>query len=102
MADFIDVVSVDEFETRALASFDVAAERIAIAQVDGEYYAFDDTCTHLGCSLAEGRLEGETVTCRCHGSQFDVTNGSVLRGPAQKPVKSYRTRVQGGELQVEL
>jgi nitrite reductase/ring-hydroxylating ferredoxin subunit len=102
VAGFITVVKVDEFESQELAAFDVGAERIAIARVAGDYYAFGDTCTHLACSLAEGELEEQTVTCACHGSQFDVTTGAVLRGPAREPVKSYAVRVQDDALQVEL
>ena len=62
--------------------FDVAGTRVNVANADGHLYAFDDTCTHTGCSLARGTLDGTTVTCGCHGSQFDVTSGAVLRGPA--------------------
>lgn len=102
MAGFITVAQVDEFESQELAAFDVGAERVAIARVSGDYYAFGDTCTHLACSLAEGELEEQTVTCVCHGSQFDVTTGAVLRGPAHEPVKSYAVRVEDGALQVEL
>jgi nitrite reductase/ring-hydroxylating ferredoxin subunit len=61
-------------------------------------YAFDDTCTHMGCSLANGELDGTTVTCACHGSQFDVTTGAVLRGPAQRPVRSVPLTVENGQL----
>ena len=101
MAEFTTVGKVDELDSRELAAFDLGAERVAISRVAGAYYAFGDTCTHLGCSLAEGELEEQTVTCACHGSQFDVTTGAVLRGPAREPVKSYGVRVQDGALQVE-
>jgi nitrite reductase/ring-hydroxylating ferredoxin subunit len=60
--------------------------KIAVANVGGELHGFDDTCTHRGCSLAQGTLEGTVVTCPCHGSQFDVTTGAVVRGPATEPV----------------
>src|SRR5690348_6452281 len=56
--------------------FDVAGTKVNVTNADGHWYAFDDTCTHLGCSLAKGTLDGTTVTCRCHGSQFDVTSGA--------------------------
>ena len=62
------------------------AVKVAIANVGGELHGFDDTCTHRGCSLAQGTLEGNVVTCPCHGSQFDVTTGAVVRGPATEPV----------------
>jgi nitrite reductase/ring-hydroxylating ferredoxin subunit len=101
VAEYITVAKVNELEARALAAFDLGTERIAIARVAGAYYAFGDTCTHLGCSLAEGKLDGQTITCPCHGSQFNVTTGAVLRGPAQEPVRSYGVRVQDDALQVE-
>src|SRR5262249_35609186 len=62
--------------------------------------AFDDTCTHRGCSLASGKLDGTTVTCPCHGSQFDVTSGAVVRGPATRPVRSRLVEVKGNDLLV--
>ena len=81
--------------------FDVAGTKVTVANADGHLYAFDDTCTHLGCSLAEGKLEGTTVTCPCHGSQFDVTSGAVLRGPARRPVRSRPVQINGDELLAE-
>jgi nitrite reductase/ring-hydroxylating ferredoxin subunit len=68
--------------------FDVAGTKVIITNASGHLYAFDDTCTHRGCSLAKGKLDGTTLTCACHGSQFDVTTGAVLRGPANQPVRS--------------
>jgi len=64
-------------------------------------HAFDDACTHQGCSLAGGELAGTTVTCACHGAQFDVTNGAFLRGPAERPVRPRAVQVQGEDLLVE-
>src|SRR5687768_18149493 len=81
--------------------FDVAGTKVNVANASGHLYAFDDTCTHTGCSLANGDLQGTTVTCACHGSQFDVTSGAVLRGPAQRPVRSRPVQVNGEELLAE-
>ncbi|MGH2489316.1 MAG: Rieske (2Fe-2S) protein [Candidatus Limnocylindria bacterium] len=81
---------------------EVAGTRVNVTKVDGKFYAFDDTCTHMGCSLAAGDLDGTTVTCACHGSQFDVRSGAVLRGPAERPVRSRSVSVQGDELTVEV
>ena len=84
-----------------LAVFQVGGTRVAVANVGGTFHAFDDTCTHRQCSLAGGTLEGTTVTCPCHGSQFDVTTGAVVRPPAAQPVKSYRVEVEGDSLKIE-
>jgi nitrite reductase/ring-hydroxylating ferredoxin subunit len=81
---------------------DVSGTRVAVVSTDGrQFHAFDDTCTHAGCSLAEGELVGTTVTCPCHESQFDVTSGAVIRGPARMPVRSRLVEVQGDDLAVE-
>lgn len=81
--------------------FDVAGIRVNVVSAKGKLYAFDDTCTHAGCSLAKGKLDGTTVTCGCHGSQFDITSGAVLRGPARRPVRSRRVEVHGDDLLTE-
>jgi 3-phenylpropionate/trans-cinnamate dioxygenase ferredoxin component len=102
MAEFVKVADAAEIADGQLAAFDVEGTQIAIANVNGTLHAFGDTCTHLHCSLANGDLEGSVVTCPCHGSQFDVTTGGVLRGPAQEPVRSYVARVENDALQVEI
>lgn len=102
MGEFERVASATEVAEGDLAAFDVGGERVAIANVGGAFHAFGDTCTHLQCSLAEGELEGTVVTCPCHGSQFDVTSGEVLRGPAQEPVRSYAVRIEDDALRVEI
>jgi 3-phenylpropionate/trans-cinnamate dioxygenase ferredoxin subunit len=80
---------------------DVAGTRVNVANANGHFYAFEDTCTHMGCSLASGELEGTVVTCACHGSQFDVTSGAVLRGPARRPVRSFGLTVEDGQILAE-
>ena len=90
---------IPEGEIRA---YEVGGEEVAIANVDGTFYAFNDVCTHAMCSLAEGDLDDTTVTCACHGSRFDVTTGDVLGGPATEPVSSYDVTVEGDDIQVEL
>src|SRR5512134_451657 len=74
----------------AIKAFPMPGGAVAVANVGGAYFAFDDTCTHRRCSLAEGDLDDAVVTCICHGSQFDVTSGAVLHGPAETPVGTYR------------
>lgn len=75
--------------------------RIALANVDGTFYAIDDKCTHLGCSLGDGQLTGTVVRCACHGSQFDVTTGTVIQGPAKTPVQAHASQVVGDDVQVD-
>jgi len=81
--------------------FDVAGTRVNVTHAGDRFYAFEDACTHMGCSLAKGKLDGTVVTCACHGSQFDVTSGAVLRGPAQRPVRAIPVTVENGEILAE-
>jgi nitrite reductase/ring-hydroxylating ferredoxin subunit len=92
--------AVDGLKPGELKAFPTPEGPVAIADVGGTFYAFDDTCTHRRCSLAEGELDGTVVTCICHGSQFDVTTGAVRRGPAEVSVQTYPVRHEGGELRV--
>jgi 3-phenylpropionate/trans-cinnamate dioxygenase ferredoxin subunit len=102
-AEFLTAVATKEIQVGAVKAIDVRGARIAVANVGGTYYAFDDACTHEQCSLAEeGELAGTTVMCTCHGSEFDVRTGDVLAPPATDPVKVYRTRVEGDFLQIEV
>jgi nitrite reductase/ring-hydroxylating ferredoxin subunit len=98
---FVQIENAREIAAGEMRVFDVAGTKVNIASVGGRLHAFDDTCTHRACSLAQGNLDGTTVTCPCHGSQFDVTTGKVLRGPAQQPVRSRLVQIQGESLLVE-
>jgi 3-phenylpropionate/trans-cinnamate dioxygenase ferredoxin component len=101
MTEFVSVSGTDGIEVGGMRAFDVGGIKVAVANVDGAFYAFGDTCTHMGCSLAGGDLEETTVICPCHGSEFDVTSGAVLRGPAREPVETYETRVEDGNLEIK-
>ena len=102
-AEPVTTIRTSEIPAGAIVAVDVRGRRIAVANVDGTYYAFDDECTHEQCSLAkEGDLAGTTVTCTCHGSEFDVRTGKVLAPPATLPIKVYPVRVTGDVLQIEV
>jgi 3-phenylpropionate/trans-cinnamate dioxygenase ferredoxin subunit len=102
MGEYVTVGSADQVAAGAMESFKLDGHVVAVANVGGTLHAFNNVCTHRGCPLAKGRLEGTTVTCPCHGSQFDVTSGAVLHGPAEKPVDSFTVRMEGGQIQVQL
>lgn len=102
MSEFTSVAKSGDIDTGEVEAFEVGGERVAVTRVEESFYAFSDICTHARCSLAEGDVDGTTVTCPCHGSQFDVTTGAVLNPPATEPVRVFPVRVEKGEIQVEL
>jgi len=75
---------------------------LAIYHLSSRLYAVADACPHAGASLCEGELDGEVVTCPRHGSQFRVTDGERVRGPADVGLERYPVVVESGEVFVEL
>ena len=101
-AAFVRVGSSEDVVAGHMRVFNVSGTKVNVVNADGQLYAIDDMCTHTGCSLGTGSLDGTTVTCPCHGSQFNVTSGAVLRGPARRPVRSRKVRVDGENLLAEV
>ena len=101
-AGIMSTVKASDLKPGEIVVTELQGTPIAIANVAGTYYAFDDTCTHEQCSLADGELSGTTIACMCHGAEFDVRTGKVLGPPAPEPVKVYPVRVSGEWLEVEV
>ena len=78
MAEFVTVGKVDEVAEGASKGFSVNGAEIAVARSAGTLYAFGDICTHRGCNLSMGEIEGSTITCR-RGPRGRA--GGHLRGP---------------------
>ena len=82
------------------ASVEIDGRFVAVFNVDGEYLAIDDVCTHDGEGLAGGEVEGDVVVCPRHGARFSLRTGAVLGPPAYEPVQTYATRVVDGIVEV--
>lgn len=81
---------------------DDGPEPVALFNVDGEFFAIDDTCTHGKWSLCDGYLDGHEIECTLHMAKFCVRTGAVLAPPAVTPVKVYPVKVDGTEILVDL
>ena len=81
----------------------VAGKDLAIARVGDGWFAVEDECTHAGCPFSsDADLVESTIMCNCHGSEFDLLTGEVLRGPAEYAVRTFAVRVAGDQLEVEV
>jgi len=77
-------------------------KEILVANVDGKYFAMDDTCTHKGASLSEGTLESSTVTCPLHGSTWDCKTGKLMDFATKlKDLASYKVAVESDSVFIE-
>ena len=75
---------------------------IALFNVEGRFFAIDNTCTHSGGPLGEGELSADTVECPWHGAQFNVKTGAVTSPPAPADVRSFPVKVEGSDVFIEL
>ncbi len=101
MADFHTVAKASEIPPGEMKLVELAGAKVVVANVEGTFFAFNDTCTHVGGPLSEGILEGETVTCPWHATVFNVKTGEPLEGPGEDPIRTYEVRVDGGEVQLK-
>ena len=114
MGEFTEVSKIDELKNGTMRAVSVAGREILLARVGDKYYAADNLCPHMKGNLSQGKLEGTVITCPLHGSQFDISNGQVVRwlkgglmsklGGALKMSKAltvYNVKVEDGKVLVE-
>ena len=99
---FLEVATTSELASGSMKCIEIGGRRLLLANVEGRFYAIDDTCTHEDASLSTGVLQGNLVRCPLHGSRFNVCTGEVLEEPAEQNLRIYPVRVQGGRVLVNL
>lgn len=99
---FTDAGALEDLRDGELVKVEVEGRGIVLLQHEDGIHAFDSVCPHYGCDLSRGNLEGHNITCQCHGSEFDVRDGSLIHGPATAPVPSYDVRKRSGRVQIRM
>ncbi|MGQ0699599.1 MAG: Rieske (2Fe-2S) protein [Panacagrimonas sp.] len=94
--------AADLFEDQITAADLPNGTRIALYNLNGAYYASNDTCTHESASLSEdGTVDGANVICGWHFCGFDIATGAATASPCSEPLQTYPVRVIEGTLHVE-
>ena len=102
MAEFHKIARVGDLAPGEVNVYEVEGHRVALCNVEGEFHAIEDVCTHDGAPLAHGRFRGEEVICPRHGARFNVKTGAALCMPAFEPVETYPVKVEGNDILVEV
>ena len=116
MGKLTRITNINELTEGTMKKYQVQGTEVMIVRVEGKYYAAQNKCPHFGGDLSKGKLEGTTLTCPRHGSQFNLTDGSVVRwlGTSRllsmvsrilkppKPVRIYTVRVEDSRVLVEV
>jgi len=102
MPRFVEVAKKAEIPETGVISVAVEGKRLALMNLKGEIYAIDDDCPHEGGPLSEGQIIGEEIECPWHTSHFNIKTGRVTMDPATKDVATYRVRIIGDAVEVEI
>jgi 3-phenylpropionate/trans-cinnamate dioxygenase ferredoxin subunit len=102
VARFVKAIRRSELPENNGTYVEIEGHRIALFNLNGEIYAIDNTCTHMGGPLSLGRVKDEEVECPWHGSRFDIKTGEVRMFPAKEHVATYQVRVTGDDVEVEV
>ena len=95
---FVKVAESKDIAPSTMKAVDVAGEKVCIINIEGNYYAIGNVCTHVGGPLDEGTLEGYEVECPWHGSKFDVRTGEPTKPPARQAVSKYEVKIQDNNI----
>jgi 3-phenylpropionate/trans-cinnamate dioxygenase ferredoxin subunit len=101
MADWVNVAPAQELLPGTWRVVDVEGALIAVFNLDGQFYAIEDVCTHDGGVLTGGEIEGEVIVCPRHGAKFSIKTGAVLAPPAYESIETFPVRVEDGMVQVK-
>ncbi len=113
---FIELAAADDLSEGSMKMVLVEGQEILLARVGDHYYAVENRCPHMGGNLSQGLLEGTVITCPRHHSQFDLTDGHVIRWTdfggikksigklfkSPRPLKTYPVKVEDGKILVDL
>lgn len=100
MSDWQNVAPAADFAPGDFRITDFGDIEIAVINVDGEFFAIEDVCTHDGGELTGGLIEGDQIECPRHGARFCIRTGAVLTPPAYEDIAIFPCRVHDGVVQV--
>ena len=100
---WVDACAADAIEEEDVVRWDHGGRSFAIYRSpDDAFFCTDGLCTHQQVHLADGLVEGCTITCPKHNGRFDYTTGEALRAPVREALRTYPVRVEGGRILVDL
>ncbi|WP_263770423.1 non-heme iron oxygenase ferredoxin subunit [Propionivibrio soli] len=98
--DWVDVADVASFRLGTCRTVDLAGTQVAVANVNGRFYAIEDMCSHDAEELSSGEIDGDQIICPRHQARFSLVTGEALTPPAYEPVATFPVRVVEGRVQV--
>ncbi len=103
MSEFKKVAKLTELKEDSVTGVKVGNKEVALFLLNGQVFATEDLCTHEFCVISENfAMHGEEVECTCHGSHYNIKTGVNTVPPSAEPLPIYKTKVENGEVFVEV
>jgi len=102
MAEWMDVAKVDELPPGNRKIINTPYCEIAVFNLEGDFYAIEDICSHDGGELASGICEGDQIICPRHGARFCIRNGKALTPPAYEDIDTFPVRIEDNTVQIDI
>lgn len=101
MSNWVKVASTEEIPVNQHKLIDVDGSDIIVFNVDDNYYALEDVCSHDGSEISSGHVEGGCIVCPRHGAKFDIKTGAVKSAPAYEDIEAFEIKVEDGNIFVK-
>ena len=95
-----EVAKIDDLAPGQMMYVEVGEDPVVLINLDGEFFALSDICTHQDASLSDGEIVGDEIECPLHGGAFEIRTGQPASFPVVVPVETYQVRVIGETVQV--
>jgi len=102
MENIVEAAGIDELEPGQAKLIEVDGKEIALFNSNGEYFAIDNECTHVGGPLCEGEIDDGKVICPWHGAEFDLKSGQAVAPPAEEDIRTYKVRIEANVIMIEI
>jgi nitrite reductase/ring-hydroxylating ferredoxin subunit len=102
MTDWVRVAAKGDVAEGACLGVRVGEKEVALYQMDGEFYATDNVCSHEYALLTEGWMENGCIECPLHAAQFDIKTGKALSAPADEDIAVYPVKIEGEDILVRI
>ena len=99
--DFVVALDENELKDDSMKLVKVAGQSILLAKYTGQVFGVSNKCPHMGCSLANWKINEYIITCPCHGWRFDIRNGQYLNAKQIK-LTFYECKIEKGKVHVKI
>ena len=100
MADsgFIKVAQVSELKTGEMIAVTIGDDQVLLANIEGNFHAIDDVCSHAYACLSDGDIDGEEAACPLHGGSFNAITRAPMNPPAEEPLRVFQIKIEGDDI----